>query len=85
MAQLASRGAVLSTAAQVTAGYQLGGTIGGAAALTTAAGTTAGGTTVIVNVAGSVLTEQRLQQVVQTATLQYNLRNSGNGLSLAGV
>ena len=44
-----------------------------------------GGTVVyqyIVNVAGSVLTEKRLVDVVRTQVLQYNGRNSGNGLSL---
>lgn len=42
----------------------------------------AGGTVVIVNVAGSVLAERDLQRQIQESTLRYNMRNSGNGLTL---
>jgi hypothetical protein len=36
------------------------------------------------HIAGSVLSEQQLQQYVQTATLKYTHRNAGNGLFLQG-
>jgi hypothetical protein len=45
-----------------------------------------GGTVVyqtIVNVAGNVTSEKKLVDVVRTQILQYNLRNSNNGLALA--
>lgn len=42
-------------------------------------------TVVNVNVAGSVLAERDLRNLVQQTTLRYNLRNTGNGLSVAGA
>jgi len=36
------------------------------------------------HIAGSVLSEQQLQQYVQTAQLKYTHRNLGNGLFLPG-
>ncbi|NUT50322.1 MAG: hypothetical protein HOV94_23900, partial [Saccharothrix sp.] len=42
-------------------------------------------TTVNVTVQGSVISEKRLFDTVQRQTLQYQLRNPNNGLSLTGT
>ncbi len=48
-------------------------------------GSSGGSNVVIVNVAGSIMAERDLQKQIQKSTLRYNLRNSGNGLTVSAA